>query len=274
MECCTYLRNVTDLLSDGKTPYERRFGEPFKGTFVPFVSLVELLLYFCERPVKNPSICKESLTWIVPRIHCTRGWLWNGDILVADIEELETMDASEIYSKRLNAKEVIFHKENGKFIFPVADGRTKFVGGVQELRTSTLTRERPIRGECHVDFRGESEGSLFSNTSRLISGCGWSDEWFLVHVRKLHTAITLNRESSVTRREKNHFLFHWNALTYPELLIQTWMLCKNAASTITGISMDQEICLILGQVSLSLFYWKRNLQTDICGPGWDWQESR
>ena len=25
MECYTYLRNVTDLLSDGKTPYERRF---------------------------------------------------------------------------------------------------------------------------------------------------------------------------------------------------------------------------------------------------------
>ena len=34
-----------------------------------------------------------------------------------------------------------------------------------------------------------------------------------------------------------------------------------------GISMDPEICLILGQVSLSLLYWKRNLQTDICGPG-------
>ena len=28
MECDTYLRNVTDLLSDGKTPYERRFGQP------------------------------------------------------------------------------------------------------------------------------------------------------------------------------------------------------------------------------------------------------
>ena len=27
MECYTYLRNVTDLLSDGKTPYERRFGQ-------------------------------------------------------------------------------------------------------------------------------------------------------------------------------------------------------------------------------------------------------
>ena len=41
MECYTYLRNVQDLLSDGKTPYERRFGQPFKGPIIPFVSLVE-----------------------------------------------------------------------------------------------------------------------------------------------------------------------------------------------------------------------------------------
>ena len=41
MECNTYLRNVTDLLSDGKTPYERRFGQPFKGPIIPFGSLVE-----------------------------------------------------------------------------------------------------------------------------------------------------------------------------------------------------------------------------------------
>ena len=40
MECYTYLRNVTDLLSDGKTPYERRFGQPFEGPIVPFGSLV------------------------------------------------------------------------------------------------------------------------------------------------------------------------------------------------------------------------------------------
>ena len=39
MECYTYLRNVTDLLSDGKTPYERRFGQPFKGPIIPFGSL-------------------------------------------------------------------------------------------------------------------------------------------------------------------------------------------------------------------------------------------
>ena len=49
--------------------------------------------------------------------HCTRGGIWKGDVLIADLEELETMDASEIYSKRLNAKEVIFPKEKGEIIF-------------------------------------------------------------------------------------------------------------------------------------------------------------
>ena len=41
MECFSYLRNVQDLLSDGKTPFERRFGQPFKGPIIPFGSLVE-----------------------------------------------------------------------------------------------------------------------------------------------------------------------------------------------------------------------------------------
>ena len=90
---------------------------------------------------------------------CTRGRMWKGDIMVADIEELETMDASDIYSKRLNAKDVIFPKENEKFIFPVADGRIHVSGGEQELRTPTLMRDHPIRGEGQRDFLGESEGS-------------------------------------------------------------------------------------------------------------------
>ena len=69
------------------------------------------------------------------------------------------MDASEIYSKRLNAKEVIFPQEKGEFIFPIADGRIKPFGGDQDLKTSTLIRHRSIQGESHLDFLGESEGS-------------------------------------------------------------------------------------------------------------------
>ena len=51
-------------------------------------------------------------------------------------------------------EEVIFPKEKGEIIFPAADGRIKFVGGDQELRTSTLIREHPIRGEDQKDFLG------------------------------------------------------------------------------------------------------------------------
>ena len=69
------------------------------------------------------------------------------------------MDALGIYSKRLNAKEVIFHQK-GEFTFPIADGRIKTPGGDQELRTSTLVRHRPIQGESNIDVLGESEGSL------------------------------------------------------------------------------------------------------------------
>ena len=80
------------------------------------------------------------------------------------------MDASEIYSTRLNAKEVIFPKQ-GEFIFPIADGRIKTPGGDQELRTSTLTRQRPIRGESHLDFSWRIR-TVSSTTSRLIPDAG------------------------------------------------------------------------------------------------------
>ena len=69
------------------------------------------------------------------------------------------MDASEIHSKRLNAKEVTFPKQ-GEFIFPTADGRINPLGGDQDLRTATLVWHRPIQGESNVDFLGESEGSF------------------------------------------------------------------------------------------------------------------
>ena len=61
------------------------------------------------------------------------------------------MDASEVYSKRLNAKEVIFPKQ-GEFTFPIADGRIKTFGGDQDLRTSTSVRQRPNLRESHCDF--------------------------------------------------------------------------------------------------------------------------
>ena len=43
MECYCYLRIVQDLMSDGKTPYERRFGVPFDGPVILQPTWVELI---------------------------------------------------------------------------------------------------------------------------------------------------------------------------------------------------------------------------------------
>ena len=168
------------------------------------------------------------------------GGIWKGDVLIADLEESETMDASEIYSKRLNAKEVIFPKQ-GEFIFPIADGRIKTLGGNQDLRTSTLVRHRPIQGESDIDFIGESEGSLpplhdsFPDASEAINDF-WSMSGNFIYCHHVEPRVKL-----YSPREE-------------ELLIRIWMSSKSDASMIIGTSMGQEICLIHGQVSLNLLY--------------------
>ena len=121
--------NIQDLLSDGKTPYARRFGEPSRGPIIPFGSKVEYYPISARDQSRIHQFGKKVLPGLFLGYALYSGGTWKGDIMVADLEELETMDASEIYSKRLNAKEVIFPKQNGKFIFPAADGRIKFVGG-------------------------------------------------------------------------------------------------------------------------------------------------
>ena len=45
--------------------------------------------------------------------------------MVADIEELEEMDASEIHARRLNAQEVSTSMKGDNFISQVADGTVK-----------------------------------------------------------------------------------------------------------------------------------------------------
>ena len=96
MECYTYLRNVTDLLSDGKTPYERRFGQLFKGPIIPFGSLVEYHLITAKDQSSIHQFGKKVLPGLFLGYALYAGGIWKGDELIADLEELETMDASEM----------------------------------------------------------------------------------------------------------------------------------------------------------------------------------
>ena len=83
MECYTYLRNIQDLLSDGKTSHERRFGKPFEGPIIPFGSLVELSINLFLRKTSQESINLErkshldcSLDTLFTRVKFGRVTYW------------------------------------------------------------------------------------------------------------------------------------------------------------------------------------------------------
>ena len=111
MECYCYLRNVQDLLPDGETPYERRFGEPVKGPIIPFGAKVE----YHPTSSKDHAIIHPFGKKVLPAIflgcELIAGRIWNGDILIAYLEDLEKFDASEIYPRRINAKEVLISQK-------------------------------------------------------------------------------------------------------------------------------------------------------------------
>ena len=63
------------------------------------------------------------------------------------------------------------------FIFPVADGTVKISGEDQVLRTSTMIRDSPERGEERKDLRGESDGSPPPQDSLPGDGEARNDFW-------------------------------------------------------------------------------------------------
>ena len=80
MECYTYLRNVADLLPDGKTPYERRFGQPFKESIIPFGSLVEYHLITARRTSQESiNFGKKVLPGLFLGYALYPGGIWKGD---------------------------------------------------------------------------------------------------------------------------------------------------------------------------------------------------
>ena len=98
---------------------------PFNGPIIPLGAMVE----------HHPSLRKTSRDCISSAqmscqekssvMHCTRRRIWKGDIMVADSEELEEMDASGLHDRRLNAKEVLTPQRSGNFIFPNRRGNSQ-----------------------------------------------------------------------------------------------------------------------------------------------------
>ena len=176
--------------------------------------------------------------------------------MVADIEDLEGMDASELHARTLNAKEVLTPQRSGNIIFPVADGTVKIFGREQRLRTSTLTWDRPERGEEQEILQGKSD-ELHSPTplqevSTRDEEEAKSDFWTITgefiyrHHVEPRVKLYMPKEESFPIPLKH---IDVTRTTYTSLDVLLEKILK-----ITGTWMEKKNCQMHGQDSQDLFY--------------------
>ena len=150
----TYLRNVTDLLSDGKTPCERRYGQPLEGPVIPFGPLVEYHLLTAKDQSRIHQFGKKISPGLSLGYALYAGGIWNGDVLIGNDGRIGNL------LEKTQCERGDISQRKGRIYFPIADGRIKTPGGDQELRTSTLVRHLQFKERVILTFLENQKGSL------------------------------------------------------------------------------------------------------------------
>ena len=88
--------------------------------------------------------------------------------LIADLEDLERLEASEIAPRRTNVKEILISQKDDESIFTFANGTAKLSGRDYEFRESTLRREPTVRSE---DFSRELQDEPGESQPTETTGC-------------------------------------------------------------------------------------------------------
>ena len=192
------------LVRREETPLERRFGMPLYGPVISFGAMVEY------HPISAKDIGPKVLPGVFLGYVLYAGGIWKGHTMVADIDELEHVDASEIHARRLNAKEVFTPMKGEKIMFPVADGTVKNSGVVRMWQHPPWSGTAQTEEKNKILFEEKQTGLLQPHDKTLrgmmvklemISGPSQAT---------FFTVITWNPESTCTCRERSHSLFHWN----------------------------------------------------------------
>ena len=166
MECYCYLRNVQDLLADGKTPYERQFGEPFEGPIIPFQAMVEY----------HPSSPKDQAN-----IHHFGKKVLPGIFLTSDI-----------FHRRMKAKEVLISQKDDELKFPTADGAAKLSGKDCKGTTCKERRSSVEKFKANREYRQNQHRTL-----KPVPTSGRSKETSSI-------VITMNLEFNYVPKEETY----------------------------------------------------------------------
>ena len=251
MDCYCYLRNVQDLVADGRTPCERRFGGPFLGPFRSEQWLkvfrflhttshgsTNLVRKACQEYFSDTLWLRERISkgdifgcrhWGAGKIGRVRNLRWKGP------------NAKEITSK----KKWIFHIPSRRRHGQIAPRiNSEAVWSCWEWRSQRRT----------------SKKLRWVSTSRNQRG-RWSPQWLLVGWRKLHLSSSCWTSSSALCAKRG---------IIPNTTEVYWRDQENSHTTIIGILMRIELCQIRGQDSRSAL----NERQDICCPGGAWRRSK
>ena len=138
-----------------------------------------------------------------------------------------------------------------------------FSGGDQRLRTSTLIRDRPDRGEEHEVFRGESDG-LSSPTPVQDASTRDDAEAKNAHYERFHSSPSRGTKSKTEHVEKR--IISYSAEIYRRY---------QKYSYITGCNAGEKYWWFLerGWRSWTVRYVDR-IHKRTRGPGKDWEENK
>ena len=157
MECYCDLRNVQGPPGRRENSAWKTIRRTIQRANNTFGALIECHPMSAKDRARIHQFGKKVLPRLYLGYELVAGWIWKGDITVADLEDLEKLDASHVYPRRFNAKEILIRQKDDEFIIPFADGTAKLLWKDHEYREPTLRREQTVRNE---DFSRELHGEL------------------------------------------------------------------------------------------------------------------
>ena len=170
-------------------------------------------LYLCQ-PHPGPHISFRrffvQLARYSPGICVTCGEVWKGDIMIADIEELEEMDASENPCWETQCRRSVNADERRQFYFPGRRSKSQNLWRRSTSETIHLNPGSYRNEERNKKFFKENQtGSLLPTLFKMTL------HWMMRKLKMISglsreisfTVITLYPQSNCSCRKKNHFLF-------------------------------------------------------------------
>ena len=142
------------------------------------------------------------------------GGIWKGGTLVADVEKLDNLDASEIHARRTNAKVVLIPKKGEEIVCLFEDESVKLSGRDQVFRKSIFNSGPSCTTNSTTLFFKENHTDL--NDQKMISG---------VVLGTIFIVIMFNQELNSTCQKEGRSLYDSNILTLSGGQIRHWMCC-------------------------------------------------